>query len=94
MISIGRKFFELGKWVFYATKNAELDAKILQLSGSESLRSIIVENGSVAMSGKNTVKISGARANLYSVARGADSFANEFAPNKISKQTNLTIRNQ
>jgi cell division protein FtsL len=95
IILVGRKIGELEKSLSnYATKNAELDAKILRLSASESLRSVIAESGLVAMDKRNTVRVSNEEVHYFAMNNGNRGTINGLASENFSKQTNLTVTNQ
>jgi hypothetical protein len=95
IILIGRKISELEQnLASYATKNSELDAKILRLGASESLRPMIAERRLVAMDKRNTVKISSADAGYYAMNQAKKALSGEFASKNFSKQTNLTMGNR
>jgi hypothetical protein len=94
IILVGRKICELERnLASYAAKNSELDAKILRLSAPEALRTVIIENGLVAMNKRNTIKISNAEANFYAMNHEKRALAKKFASENFPKQTNLTMSN-
>jgi cell division protein FtsL len=86
IIIVGRRVGELERnMASYASKNAELDAKILRLSSSRSLRALIATHGLVAAGANNTVRVPRTEAQFYAMNRPRGGFAVE----KFPKQTNL-----
>jgi hypothetical protein len=75
---IGKKISKLEKNLSsYASKNAELDAKILSLGSSKSLAEFIAEHCMVSVTARNSVKIPRGEANLNppAYASVADNFS-------------------
>ncbi|MDR1413628.1 MAG: hypothetical protein LBI56_01670 [Puniceicoccales bacterium] len=94
MVLSGRELSELEKKISsYAMKNTELDARILKLSSSESLRAVIASDGLVLADGHAIVKIPKVEAAMYALNRANGRFAAEFSPKNFQAQTNLNTNN-
>jgi cell division protein FtsL len=93
IVLIGRKISELEKNLSAnATKNAELDVKILRLCSSESLRGLVISDGLVLVNANDIVKIPRSEINLHAMAH-ANAKVNAFASADFQRQTSLTANN-
>lgn len=73
----------------YAVKNAELDAKIVRLSSSNALKSVIKSNGLVAAKDNNVVHVQNAEVRLYAINRTDSTHTRLASKTAISQRTNV-----
>ncbi|MDR1413368.1 MAG: hypothetical protein LBI56_00290 [Puniceicoccales bacterium] len=74
-------------------KNTELDARILKLSSSESLRAVIVNDGLVMADARSVIKIPRVETAMYVSNRANGKSAHRFSSKNSQIQTNLTANN-
>lgn len=73
----------------YAVKNAELDAKIVRLSSSNALKSVIKSNGLVAAKDNNVVYVPNSEVRLYAINRTDSTHTRLASKTAISQRTNV-----
>lgn len=70
----------------YAVKNAELDAKIVRLSSSNALKSVIKSNGLVVAKDNNAVHVSNSEVRLYAINRPSNAHTRLASKTAISQR--------